>query len=205
MLAVGGAELASAGVISSVTGGLGGRAGNQLASVTWTQTETYTNVEISAIFYSLPQTLSSGTFYLTTKLGPGTTVADEIARLQLVNVANAASPQLEGLFGGLTLGPGTYYLTLADDLPGNWLSWIYVNSGETPLQQTGLGVTQSTPQFGAVVDPTYAPGGVVFNGSVSLIYSVTGDLVTPEPATAGLVGAAMLAALVAARRKLRLS
>jgi len=60
----------------------------------WTQTGSYTNVSISAV-------LASGepiSVYLTNQIGPGTTVANEIAS---TSISPKGSPQTETLLGAL--------------------------------------------------------------------------------------------------------
>src|SRR5579872_3534422 len=100
------AGLASAGTVYSVTGTpndfaytLGGTSDQMLVS-SWTQTGSYTNVSISAV-------LGSGeaiSVYLTNQIGPGTTVANEIAT---TSITPGSSPQTETLFSGLSLGAGS--------------------------------------------------------------------------------------------------
>jgi hypothetical protein len=91
-------------------------------SVGWSQTGTYTNVSISADvnITGSPgdppvKPTDTGHSFLTTQVGAGTTVANQIASGTFAGTSDWASnphPNWITLFTGLTLGPGTYYLTL---------------------------------------------------------------------------------------------
>jgi hypothetical protein len=81
---------------------------NDPEGVNWTQTGSYTDVSIFAVISA--QNIvgnGTGTVFLTTKIGAGTTTADEIARTTLSGIAFGGD-SLIPLFSGLTLGPGTY-------------------------------------------------------------------------------------------------
>lgn len=97
-------------------------------AVSWTQTNRFTNVTVSA---GLVRSEDSGEetawAYLTTRIGFGTTANDTIASnlvaypLTLSNVV---------LFSGLTLDPGTYYLSVIgtpDAGSGRWISGCTVH------------------------------------------------------------------------------
>src|SRR6185436_34801 len=84
----------------------------------WTQTNTYTDVSIAAKLRFGP---NNGTAYLTTAIGPGTTVADELATLSFTAPATST---LFHLFTLPVLGPGTYYLTLAGSDPFPGFAWM---------------------------------------------------------------------------------
>jgi hypothetical protein len=96
--------------------------GDSEEGVFWTQTGTYTDVSISAYLGSSGfDGDGSGTVYLTNAIGPGATMANEIAQISLSGLASAPAPATN-LFSGLTLGPGTYYLnSSSESSPG--LAW----------------------------------------------------------------------------------
>ncbi|MBN8906253.1 MAG: hypothetical protein J0H99_06455, partial [Rhodospirillales bacterium] len=99
---------AGADVIAAQTGTSSAALSDAANFVSWTQTSTYSNVTITAgLANALPNSVpGQGTVYLTKRTGPGTSVADEIARISLSNIPAAGA--LETLFTGLTLGPNTY-------------------------------------------------------------------------------------------------
>lgn len=86
--------------------------------VSWTQTNRFTNVTIAAKVGGLFGTpaVGSGSAFLTRRVGPGTTTNDELASVSFPFPAAATNVVL---FTGLTLDPGTWFLTIAGD-PGSW-------------------------------------------------------------------------------------
>jgi len=114
--------------VGGVNGGLG-------LSVSWTQTSAYTNVSIVADVFGLGAP-ASDTFYLTKRLGPGTTMAaDEIAHATLT--INNLEPAPVLVFSGLTLGPGTYHLVLGD----TFSPAIFWATTDVPTLTTDAGVS----------------------------------------------------------------
>jgi uncharacterized protein (TIGR03437 family) len=132
--------------------GLGGAAGVAYA-VGWSQTKTYSNVAVSAkLFYGGAfQGSTSGNFkaYLSTSIGPG---AVALATQSVAIPASATTPVSYTIFSGLTLTPGTYYVTIAapDALsnPG-WETGsesLMLDSGITPLgTRVSVNVDLSAP------------------------------------------------------------
>jgi hypothetical protein len=81
----------------------------QAFASSWTQSNSFTNVTVSAGLSSFGVPGQTGRAYLTRRLGAGTTPADEVASAQF------AFPLETGdvpLFTGLTLLPGRYYLSM---------------------------------------------------------------------------------------------
>src|SRR6516164_4655644 len=70
--------------------------GNGVQAASWTQTASFEEVDISAMVRG-PAT-AIGTAYLTTTLGPGTTVADEVAK---TGFSFPSTPSYVPLFSGL--------------------------------------------------------------------------------------------------------
>jgi hypothetical protein len=86
----------------------------QFESQGWTQTKTYDDASIYVALLSwTPGSTFNITAYLTNAIGPLAT-SPTIASNSITGETPADSPpQTFPLFSGLTLGPGTYYLTLS--------------------------------------------------------------------------------------------
>lgn len=179
-----GISAASAATIAGRTGpaldaaGLSGEFGVAYG-VGWTQAQLYTNVTISGrFFYSQFGDTNSGSFraFLTRTIGAGTTVTDS-KTIAIPTTATAAAAYT--LFSGLTLGPGTYYLTIAPVDARSNLGWettaaaVELAPGATYLGHGGnTGVDLLAPFL-----------SVNTGGTAGLVFSVTGDLVqNPAPA-----------------------
>ena len=198
------ASTVQASVIAERSGGtLGFLLGNDPEGVSWTQTGSYSNVSISAFLSNSGATgTGSGTVYLTDSIGAGTTATiNEIAHTTVSGIARAPSTAV-GLFSGLTLGPGTYYLITASNLGGNGLAWNAYNSF---TQTTAPGVVINPEETGPVglVEAAYPPASVFNPGQEGLEFQVTGDLtaVVPEPTTLWLAAAALFLGLVQHKTK----
>ncbi len=152
----------------------------------WTQTGSYSNVSISAV-------LENGTSinaYLVNQIGPGTTVANQIAA---TSISPATLVETDTLFSGLSLGGGTYYLVLAAPGSANVAGWYGTNS---PTVTTDTGVTGNLDVFvsdqNGSPNDAYAPASTFFLAGTSLLLTVTGDSGSPvpEPSSFILVGLA---------------
>jgi hypothetical protein len=148
---------------------------NTFTFVSWTQTNKYLDVKITARLSTFSGLVDQGTAYLTSRVGPGATEADEVA------VASFTFPStLSGsdvlLFSGLTLGPGTYYLIITGEIYSG-PSWSgTLGSGPT----TDIGVTHNggfyVPQAAA-----YPPASTGLPISErSQIFAVTGTRMRPN-------------------------
>jgi hypothetical protein len=183
---------ASAVTVLSVTGvasqcnSTGGNAGNMatgiVAAKTWRQTQGYANVSISAAIESLntfPVAFPNFTVYLTTTDGPGTTTAQEIAHASVTAPVVAPwTTNLTTLFTGLTLPPGTYFLTIYGDPNGPALGpscWTYTNS---PVITADAGVSnvQDLQVLGVAA---YPPASSFHALSTQQLIQVTGDALAP--------------------------
>jgi len=168
--------------------------GGFAADVAWTQTGTFSGATVYAEIDpggngTTPST-ETGTAYLTTQIGPGTTVADEIASTSFSVTGLAFDPTDDPLFTGLTLGPGTYYLVLTatGSQPGGW---EITSTGITPV--TAPGVTDIDLGHQGTGTASYPPAlsFSLVNGN-PLEFSVTGtSSATPEPSTLPLVCATL--------------
>jgi hypothetical protein len=159
---------------------------SQYLQVSWTATQSYTEVDISAWLYGdivdnafLP---SIGTAYLTSTALAGPveesfTFPDTVTEVSL--------------FSNLDLPSGTYFLTLASTSPygGGWSSGP-VESGQSILTSLDGGVTVNPPQFsnpeGLV--PSFPPASSFIMGDQQVFYDVTTTTATPEPPSITLVG-----------------
>jgi PEP-CTERM motif len=84
----------------------------QVFEAGWSQSSTFSDMSIAAKLDGGGGTVT-GTAYLTTRIGPGTTVADEVARYDYTVTSPQFQPELKTLFSGLTLGPDSYYLVIS--------------------------------------------------------------------------------------------
>jgi hypothetical protein len=89
-----------------------------IIGVDWQQTVGESNVSISVPFFLEPgapvQPPSSVHAYLTTSIGPETILADQVAA-STVSVLPSAGPSVSYvIFSGLSLSPGSYFLTIND-------------------------------------------------------------------------------------------
>lgn len=195
---------AGADVIAAQTGTSNAALSNPANFVSWTQTSTYSNVTITAgLANALPNEVpGQGTVYLTKRTGPGTTVADEIARISLSNIPVAGA--LETLFTGLTLGPNTYYLVAPSDAGGSGLGWLTGNF--TSVAGSGVTIDLSGSVLELAHVDAYAPASDFFTvpaGPPLLMFSVTGNPIgapVPEPASLALLMTGLLGLGLVVRR-----
>ncbi len=126
MLLLGCLPNAKPSTIISVGGVFQGYTGVGGLSEGWSIASPVQNVTVSALLASGGGNPSTGTAFLTTSIGPGTTVAQEIAQ---TNISVCAGCQQDVvLFSGLDLAAGTYWLTLGQPAPpASFLSWTASN------------------------------------------------------------------------------
>jgi len=113
--------------------------------VGWAQADTYTAVNVSAKLSSNGAVNQTGRAYLTTQIGLGTSIGQQIAFTAF------AFPQTVAkviLFEGLQLPPGSYYLSIIGDSPGWGSCWI--NAATNVITETGV---LSLGGFGALTAP----------------------------------------------------
>ena len=178
----------------SVGGDSGVAANGVVVKREWTQTRGYTNVTISAALQTFDARFTPITAYLTTQAGPGTTVANQIGSCSVsAPVVVTGTTSLTTLFTGLTLGPGTYHLTLAGDPnspPGHPQCVSYNNVSQSTATDTGVSGINDRQTGGGIA--AYPPA-TTFGGSFGVIVlaTVTGDVIAP-PAISKSFGASAI-------------
>jgi hypothetical protein len=187
------AQVTNISTVDPVGGSTGWNYFNAFADMAaWTQLSSHSQVSISALVDGGDGT-TTGTFYLMTQVGPGTTTASELAHASFSVTGSTFAPQLVTLFSGLTLGPGTYYLVGAGSGPGGWVDNTL---NQTPV--TAPDVSMAINNFRAqVYDPyppansfmSYYPG--IFPYNLEYIVSEV-----PEPSALTLLGISLLIPLV---------
>jgi len=163
-------------IVSDSEGGTSG-SNNAFLAVSWTQTGTFNNVTIAALLESGLPTVNTGTAYLSNKLGSGATALHTFD----ISTNNNDPNTLITLFTGLTLGPGTYYLSIQ----GN--GGLYWDEAGSPVQTLDSGVSQGHDLIasGTVGTPPVSTSFVDTTGTSHLLFQVTGTpgttTTTPEP------------------------
>jgi hypothetical protein len=182
----------------------------------WTQTQTYTDVSIQVALYSwTPGAIFTGTAYLTNAIGPGanSSVSDSAT---YSGETESTTPEIITLFSGLTLGPGSYFLTLSSaDNAGNMPGAIWDECAVSPCSPIAIapGVTLLSQNFaGATNENSSFPPDSSFSAASQILnLTVTGnpaDPSAPEPSSLAAVLAAAAAwatlAPIVRRRRSRL-
>jgi hypothetical protein len=160
---------------------------DQMLVTSWSSTNAYSDVNID--FHSNFGPFD-GTAYLMTRIGPGTTAADEV--VSNAYSATSGSPSLTRLFSGLTLGPGSYYLVVTSLPVGGWDTPYTAGSAVLSI---GLGVTRGAQYIvndgNGPPDLGYPPPSLFSElDFYDLEFQVTGSPTSsaPEPATLPWMG-----------------
>jgi hypothetical protein len=171
----------------------------QVITVGFTTGQAYNDVSFSA--YIRGPVAESYTAYLTTAIGPGTTVANQVASIT-GNLPGANPGGLTTIFTGLNLPADTYYVTIYQTASGGG-SW---SSTETPLTTALPGSFHTFSGYfitnGAAV--VYAPASpfvdLEANTGRRLLYSLDTSTV-PEPGT-WMSGVGVVLIALAYRRRM---
>jgi hypothetical protein len=146
----------------------------------------------------------TGQAYLMTAIGPGTTVASQVATAPFFVPGTLVTPTSVNLFSGLSLGPATYYLLLTGPAASPFFYW----STAVPATVTVDPVTTLLPDRVGVAGASYPPAN--FFGVIDVAlrpdrnqFSVTGTPVTgvPEPSPLTLMAFGTLLVLVGRARR----
>jgi hypothetical protein len=164
-------------VTGTVTGGTALLA-DQTIMTSWTQSADYSNVSISATLgwpqgSPTPPPTLNGTAYLTNRVGPGTTAANEIASAPFSAGLGFVDTNL---FLGLNLSGGTYYLVLASHDGPFWL-----NSSSSVL--TSAPGVSFNGDYTTTSQDAYPPAEPFFTDTRHFLFSVSGTAAVPEPST----------------------
>jgi hypothetical protein len=149
-----------------------------VVSTSWSQSKPYTGVSIAALVDSaiVGQTPTADA-YLTTRIGPGTTVMDEIAHTRFTVPAElpVCSPASCGamvtLFSGLSLGPGEYFVTMSPaTISSGAVGWF---PALNPTVLVDTGVSEGASFIAHAVAP-YPPASAFGVYPFAMNFTVTG-------------------------------
>jgi hypothetical protein len=151
---------------------------SSVVATSWSQSKSYAGVSIAALVDSaiVGQTPTANA-YLTTRIGPGTTTADEIAHTQFTVPAElpVCSPNSCGamvtLFSGLSLGPGNYFVTISPNATSIGEVGWFPALNPTVIVDTGVSEGAS---FRASAVASYPPASV-FTSLTAMNISVRGS------------------------------
>lgn len=164
----------------------------------WTQPGTFTDVSISAqLDGNFPYDEAfSGEAYLTTMIGAGTTVADQVAATPFSVAAGASG--MVSLFSGLTLGPDTYYLVIEDTSgDGGW----DIVPGPSVTAPGVTTITNHCQLYGTGYPPSYSSDDICGGNLIGFqVVSVSPSSAVPEPGTLGFALLGSLSLLLLRRR-----
>jgi hypothetical protein len=162
----------------------------------WQSMLAFEDVTVTADLSSVGSvsTTPTATAFLTTRIGPGTTAADEVARATVVLPDFFAPSHTVTLFTGLNLAPAHYYLTIVS--PPATIG-IWRTSDSTQAQKVGFPCDGAPPcpvtipgfpnwQMFTVQPNPYAPASVwtPFHFSAGeMHFAVDGTLAGEEPPT----------------------
>jgi hypothetical protein len=186
---VAGSASAQSTIVSTISGGSGfATLDNYAVASGWSETAAYNNVTITALINGGGETIT-GTAYLMTQIGPGTTVADQVATANFSATSGGYPPASVTLFNGLTLQPGDYYLVLSDfgESGGGWEIAQFVATTTTAPGVSILNYYDTFPNSQNTAfppDSQFSPLTSPYQNQLE--YSVTGTLVVPEPSVIAL-------------------
>jgi hypothetical protein len=195
---------AHASTILAVNGSFLGGTGAAGLSEGWSTNAALENVDISAVLKNGNSLPSAGVAYLTTSIGPGTTLADVIAKTN-VDLNCYFCQEDVTLFQGLSLAPGTYWLTFGTPAPpASFLIW---DNAMPATLITGPGITYLGYEALLPFYSPFPPSGTFYFPSPIVSFSAYGMSVTgtpvPEPAQRWLCGLALVSLLAWMTRRKR--
>ena len=173
-------------IVGTSTGGANVSSGATISftyttGFSWTQSQYYNNVTINLL---LGNGTGPVTAYLTTQVGPAATSSSLVAQNTFTPPATAPFQPpftLTSIFPNLlSLGPGTYYLTLLSS-SGAGAGWYGVTPAAT---QTTLdtGASLGPVQFSSSLNQDFPPASTFFTDpTLSPVLLVTGDAAAAPP------------------------
>jgi hypothetical protein len=195
-----------AGIIVAQTGSTGSflsscqSSCNQTLVFGFTLAQNYTNLNVDVLSAGNPTT---GLAFLTTSIGPGTTVADEItSQTNTLAGPRFASGSYNTVLSLPFLAAGTYYVTLAAN--PSYGGDFYVTFSPSSVGDPGNSALV-IPDFSFDVwsGGGYAPASNFNQSFGSVLFEISGSTAAPEPGTLALIGFGVPLAFLARRRSLR--
>ncbi len=159
---------------------------SQYNLMSFTLGQSYSTVNFEAALVSLSSGLT-GTAYLMTGVGPGSTTDDQLAQFvfNFAQVPDSSTLLYTPVFSSINLGHGTYFVVVTSDSPGGALKY-----GSPLSYLTAPDVTVATCQFtsGISLNSVYPPASIWYDTQLgNKFFSVEGTAV-PEPSTLALLG-----------------
>ena len=165
------------GSISAFNGDLG--VGTSLAGVSWSSQAAFTNVSIYVALQG--DSGATGVAYLTTRIGSGTTTANQIAS---TSFAFPTTSSLTPVFSGLSLGGGTYFLIIQQTATGSTGNGVWQGT-TSPTVTAATYVTANGENWYNGSFPSYVPASSFGFGSTTYYeYRVVS---VPEPSVGWLI------------------
>jgi hypothetical protein len=150
------------------------------AGISLITTEAYINVDVSISLAGDSGGMAIA--YLTTKIGPGTTTANQIAS---TSFDFPSTPSLAPIFSGLNLAAGTYYLIIEETAEGSSGNGLW-NGTPSPDANLAANVTDNGEYSYFNSTSGYIPAAPFSRSSINYLdFAITGSAV-PEPAAAWL-------------------
>jgi len=162
----------------------------------WTQDFSVTNGSISVDVQGLAPSGGTVHFYLTTAIGASATLSDLVAftSVEVPYALTTVTP-----FSNVNLGPGTYYLVMADytpnDTPATGPDWNYYSGDSGVVTAPGLTanvleeafpLSPFAPASAFKIDPYDERGVLSFTGTI------VPQAPTPEPSSVLLIAVTLL-------------
>jgi hypothetical protein len=164
---------------------------DQSVMFSWTMTAAYNNVALLAEIGGDGSPAITG--FLTNEIGPGTTVANQIATATVV--PSSSDTTVSFFPSGINLGPGTYYFVLAGTATGLSDQEVHAFDPVTVTQAPTVTIWASgivNSNGAGLPNDTYTPASVFDTSNdalnppyLSIQITGTPAASTPEPGTAG--------------------
>lgn len=176
---------------------------SQVETIAWTQAGSFTGVTVAATIGALDGSMHNVNAYLTSAIGAGAGAPIATANVTVASFTGEAAFTPVTLFSGLSLGAGSYYLTLFNsDTSGN----VNTRWATGTMTTFGTGVSSAGEYFTNLnngVPNTSSPWRSTFITSslYSNLFSVTGAAVPESAQWALLLTGFAVIGTVARRRR----